>query len=321
MGPRTIHQDIGLKLMSQRNPSTSLTGPPRHVLVTGTSTGIGRACAFELARQGFSVWAGIRTPKEAKAVESARTDPLISIRPIQLEVTDINSIRAAEAEIRSHVGPSGLCGLVNNAGICIVGPVEFISPEAWRQQFDVNFFGAIAITQIMLPLLRLHNARSENRGSRIVNMGSITGEISTPLFGAYSASKFALRAMTDALRLELRPEGIHVCLIVPGTIQSEIWRKEKECVDAIPADSPARQHYGELIDNVSKYVFGCAEQAIPAQRVADAVQQSLTSAKPKIQYRVGWEAQVGSRAKKFTPDRLFDFLLARKLGVPKIHTS
>jgi NAD(P)-dependent dehydrogenase (short-subunit alcohol dehydrogenase family) len=241
----------------------------------------------------------------------------IAIRPIQLDVTDLESIRSAEREIRSQCGGKGLHGLVNNAGICVVGPVEFISLETWRQQLEVNVFGVIAVTQTMLPFLRMDNAVPANGGSRIVNMGSITGEISTPLFGAYSASKFALRAMNDALRLELRPEGMHVCLIVPGTIQSEIWRKEKECVDAIVAGSPAREHYGTLIDSVSSYVFSCAEQAIPAERVADAVQQCLTSTKPRIQYRVGWEAQVGSRAKKFTPGRLFDFLLARKLGVPK----
>lgn len=299
-----------------RSPRQSLTGQGykssascRQVLITGAGTGIGRACALQLARQGFSVWAGIRTPEEATSI--ANVDA--TIRPIELDVTDPNSIRAAEKEIRSH-SDSGLCALVNNAGICIVGPVEFISMEDWRQQLDVNLFGAIAVTQTMLPLLRVGN--SANQGSRIINVGSITGEVSTPLFGAYSASKFALRAMTDALRLELRREGIHVCLIVPGTIQSEIWRKEKECVDAIGADSPARHRYGSLIDNVSEYVFSCAERALPAERVADVVQRCIESSKPRIQYRVGWESHVGSFAKRFIPDRLFDLLLSLKLGVP-----
>jgi NAD(P)-dependent dehydrogenase (short-subunit alcohol dehydrogenase family) len=294
---------------------------PEHVLVTGTSTGIGRACALQLAQAGYSVWAGILNSAEADSIKQAGAAAPIPIRPIQLDVTNLASIRSAEEQIRSHTDGAGLYALVNNAGICVVGPVEFISLEAWRQQLDVNFFGVIAVTQAMLPLLRVSNAQHAGHGSRIINMGSITGEISTPLFGAYSASKFALRAMNDALRLELRPEGIHVSLIVPGTIQSEIWRKEKECVDAITVGSPARNHYGTLIDNVSGYVFSCAEQAIPAQRVADAVQQCLTSHKPRIQYRVGWEAQVGSRAKKFTPDRLFDFLLAHKLGVPSTSAS
>jgi NAD(P)-dependent dehydrogenase (short-subunit alcohol dehydrogenase family) len=301
-------------LTANSTPSSASRG---HVLITGTSTGIGRACALRLAQQGFAVWAGILNSQEADSIEQAGAGAPVAIRSISLDVTDMASIRTAEAEIRSNVGDEGLFGLVNNAGICVVGPVEFISLEAWRRQLEVNFFGVIAVTQVMLPLLRVYNAAHEKHGSRIVNMGSITGEISTPLFGAYSASKFALRAMNDALRLELRPEGIHISLIVPGTIQSEIWRKEKECVAAIMAGSPARQRYGALIDNVSRYVFSCAEQALPAERVADAVLRCFTSAKPRIQYRVGWEAQVGSRAKKFTPDRLFDFLLARKLGVPK----
>jgi NAD(P)-dependent dehydrogenase (short-subunit alcohol dehydrogenase family) len=281
----------------------SLPAPCRHVLITGATTGIGRACALYLARQGFCVWAGVRTPAEAESLQQAGASTPIPIRTINIEVRDIPSIRAAEAEIRSHVGQHGLYALVNNAGICIVGPVEFISLQDWQQQFDVNFFGAIAVTQIMLPLLRIYNAGHADTGSRIINMGSITGEVSTPLFGAYSASKFALRAMTDALRLELRPEGMHVSLIVPGTIQSEI--------------SPARRQYGALINNVAGYVFSCAKNALPADHVAKAVHECLTSAKPNIQYRVGWEAQVGSRAKKIIPDRLFDFLLARKLGVPK----
>jgi NAD(P)-dependent dehydrogenase (short-subunit alcohol dehydrogenase family) len=288
-----------------------------HVLVTGTSTGIGRACALELARLGFAVWAGVRNPRDARSIEQAGAGTPIKIRTLQLDVTDLPSIQAAAEEIRSATGDEGLCGLVNNAGICVVGPVEFISLEDWRHQLDVNLFGVIAVTQAMLPLLRIHNARGTKCRPHIINMGSITGEISTPLFGAYSASKFALRAMNDALRLELRPEGIHVSLIVPGTIQSEIWRKEMECVDAITADSPARQHYGAMIENVTGYVFGCAEKALPAQRVADAVRACLTSDKPRIQYRVGWEAEVGSRAKKIIPARLFDFLLAQKLGVPK----
>lgn len=303
-----------------QQPSTRLghkaSDSRRHILVTGASTGIGRACALQLASRGFSVWAGIRTPDEARSIEQARVDSTIEIRPIHLDVTDANSIRAAEQEIHSH-SDNGLCALVNNAGICVVGPVEFISLEAWQQQLDVNLFGVIAVTQIMLPLLRVGNGFPANRGARIINVGSITGEVSTPLFGAYSASKFALRAMNDALRLELRPEGIHVCLIVPGTIQSEIWRKEKECVDAIGADSPARRRYGKLIDNVTGYVFGCAEAALPAKRVADAVERCITSSRPKIVYRVGWESYIGSFAKRFIPDRLFDFLLAQKLSVPK----
>lgn len=300
------------------NPASRISAPGRgHVLITGAGSGIGRACALWMARHGFAVWAGIRTPVEAMSLEHAGLGTPIRIRTIPLDVTDIPTIHAAAEEIRTCAGDEGLRGVVNNAGICVVGPVEFVPLGEWRHQFEVNLLGAIAITQVMLPLLRLHNTGSGGHGSRIVNIGSITGEISTPVFGAYSASKFALRAMTDALRLELRAEGIRVCLVVPGTIQSDIWRKEKEAIDAIAANSRVRQLYGTLIGNVASCVFRHAGQALPAERVADVVQQCLTTPNPRIQYRVGWEAEVGSRAKHFIPERLFDLLLSRSLGVPR----
>jgi NAD(P)-dependent dehydrogenase (short-subunit alcohol dehydrogenase family) len=292
-------------------------GPsPGHVLITGAGSGIGRACALHLARNGFAVWAGIRTPAEAEALEHAGLGSPVQLRTIPLDVTDIASIRVAAGEIRMAAGDEGLRGVVNNAGVCIVGPVEVVPLEEWRHQFEVNVLGAIAVTQVMLPLLRVHNTRAAGRGSRIVNIGSITGEISTPVFGAYSASKFALRAMTDALRLEVRADGIGVCLVVPGTIQSDIWRKERQGIGAIAARPGVRQLYGTLIDNVAACVFGHADRALPAERVAVVVQRCLTSAHPRIQYRIGWEAEVGSRAKHLIPDRLFDFLLSRNLGVP-----
>jgi NAD(P)-dependent dehydrogenase (short-subunit alcohol dehydrogenase family) len=287
------------------------------VLITGAGSGIGRACALRLAHTGFAVWAGIRTPAEATALERAALDTPVRLRTIPLDVTDIGSIRAAADAIRADAGSEGLRGVVNNAGICVVGPVECVPLDEWRHQFEVNVLGAIAVTQAVLPLLRAHNTGPGARASRIINMGSITGEISTPVFGAYSASKFALRAMTDALRLELRADGIRVCLIVPGTIRSDIWRKEKEGIDAIVASPRVRQLYGTLIGNVAAYVFRRADGALPAARVADVVERCLTSANPRIQYRVGWEAEVGSRAKHFIPDRLFDFVLARSIGVPR----
>jgi NAD(P)-dependent dehydrogenase (short-subunit alcohol dehydrogenase family) len=304
-------------MFQRQNAGAGGGAPVRHVLITGTSTGIGRACALRLAKQGFAVWAGVRTVEDGRDIEKAGKHAPVAIRSLQMDITDLPAMRAAEKEIRSQVGAEGLCGLVNNAGICAVGPVECVSLKEWRAEFEVNFFGAIAMTQIMLPLLRVHQAGGGKRRARIVNMGSITGEISTPLFGAYSASKFALRAMNDALRLELWAEGIRVCLIVPGTIQSEIWGKEKEGVKEMKADSEARRIYGRLIDRVSKYVFACAKKALPADRVAEAVERCLTSARPGIEYRVGWEAVSGSWAKRLIPGKLFDFMLGRTMGVPR----
>lgn len=303
---------------TMKNPASRVSSPGHgHVLITGAGSGIGRACALRLAHSGFAVWAGVRAPAEAVSLAQAGLGTPIRLRTIPLDVTDIDSIRAVAEEIRIRAGDDGLRGVVNNAGICVVGPVEFVALDDWRHQFEVNVLGAVAVTQVMLPLLRQYNAGSAGQRSRIVNIGSITGEISTPVFGPYSASKFALRAMTDALRLEVRADGIGVSLVVPGTIQSDIWRKERAAIGAVAASARVRQLYGTLISNVAACVFGHAGRALPAERVADVVERCLTSHNPRIQYRVGWEAEIGSRAKHFMPDRLFDFLLARNLGVPR----
>jgi NAD(P)-dependent dehydrogenase (short-subunit alcohol dehydrogenase family) len=288
----------------------------RPVLITGASSGIGRACAVRLARAGFLVLAGVRTDADAQAVEHDGTATPHGIRALHIDVTSADSIANAAAKIRSLVGGDGLCGLVNNAGICVVGPAECVSLDDWRRQFEVNLFGSIAVTQAVLPLLRLHVASHGKWAARIVNISSVTGKVPTALFGAYSASKAALESLNDVLRQELAGHGIHVCKIVPGTIQSEIWRKEKQGVATIHDNPAAMQLYGELIDRVAASVFKTAETAKPADRVAKAVQDCLNRPTPRTQILVAWEAQVGSRAKKILPDRVLDFLMAKTLGTP-----
>jgi NAD(P)-dependent dehydrogenase (short-subunit alcohol dehydrogenase family) len=288
----------------------------RYILITGTSTGIGRACALRLARAGFAVIAGVRTEGDGESIKRAGEGASGGIHPIVIDVTEAGSVQRAAVAVRDVVGAEGLCGLVNNAGICVVGPVESVGLVDWRYQFEVNLFGAIAVTQAMLPLIRLHNSVRGKGAGRVINMGSITGEISTPLFGAYSASKHALRAVSDSLRMELMAEGILVSLIVPGTIQSEIWRKEKAGVAAILGDDRASELYGEMIRKVSEYVFSCAAGAAPADRVAQVVEKCLNSRRPRGRYRVGWEADVGSAAKKFIPDGMFNFLMRKTMHVP-----
>jgi NAD(P)-dependent dehydrogenase (short-subunit alcohol dehydrogenase family) len=238
-----------------------------------------------------------------------------------MDVTDAVSIQAAFEHVRAQVGANGLYGLVNNAGICVVGPVECITLENWRQQFEVNLFGIVAVTQAMLPLLRASNASGSKSNARIINMNSITGEVATPIFAAYSASKFALRAMTDCLRLELRADGIYVSSIIPGTIQTEIWRKEKEGMDAFANHAMACEFYSQHLKNISDYVFKCADTAIPADRVAQAVEHALHSRIPRQRYLVGWEAHIGSWARRLIPERLFHFLMGRTLKVPYAASS
>ena len=291
----------------------------RFVLVTGTSSGIGQACARRLSRSGFHVLATVRRLSDA--------DPLMDdpgagpITPVQLDVTDAHSVAALAEEVAGRCGNAGLAGLVNNAGICVVGPIECVTMEQWRYQFEVNFFGALAVTKAMLPLMRTCVAASGPMSSRLVNMSSVTGQVVSPLFGAYSCSKFAIEALSDALRLELASAGIAVCIINPGTIQSEIWRKEKAGVAALSPNSAARRLYGPLIDNVARYVFKACDKAIPADRVAQAVEDALVRPHPRPRTRVGWEAHVGGRARRLLPDRWFDFLIARTLGIPRTPPS
>lgn len=258
--------------------------------------------------------ATVRKTEDGESIEAAGRSTEFGIQSILLDVADPSSIARAALQLADLVKDHGLYALVNNAGICMVGPTETLSLEQWRYQFEVNFFGALAVTQSLLPLLRQCKGAASFGGTRIVYINSVCGQVSTPLFGAYSASKFAQRALVDCQRLELRSHGVHVCSIVPGTIQSEIWRKEKEGVEAL--SHQARAHYGPMIENVADYVFRCATKALPADRVAVALEKCLNHHKPKPRYLVGWEAHVGAMARRLIPERVFNYLLAKTLGVP-----
>jgi NAD(P)-dependent dehydrogenase (short-subunit alcohol dehydrogenase family) len=281
------------------------------VLVTGASTGIGHACALRLANNGFHVFASVRSEADAKSLEHDASRDAHPIHPVLMDVTDPASISAAASQIQAAVGEEGLFALVNNAGVCVVGPAECVSLEDWKRQFDVNVFGLMAVTQAMLPLLRLHHQRHAPSWPRVVNISSVTGAVATPLFGAYSASKAAVESLSDTLRRELFNHHIRVSLIIPGTIQSEIWRKEKDGVAAIRKQPDCRGLYGRMIDHVARYVFKAADGAKPADHVAAAVERCLTRAVPPIRTLVAWEAHIGVAASRFLPDRLLDYLMSK----------
>jgi NAD(P)-dependent dehydrogenase (short-subunit alcohol dehydrogenase family) len=291
-----------------------------HVLVTGASTGIGCASALHLASLGFHVFAGVRRSVDARQIEKLGSESCAAgggVCALTLDVTDRDSIAAAAATLRASVGDAGLAGLVNNAGVSVGGPVEHVSLDDWRRHFDINFFGPIAVTQAMLPLLRAHVARFGLWSARLVNMSSIAGKVAQPIAGPYTASKFALESLSDSLRLELRAQGIHVCVISPGAIDTPMWKKTKDAVDAVPRDHPSRKLYGELIDNVMAALRKTSAHAIPPMTVAKAVAACLTHRKPKARYYVGLEAKAGAISKKLLPDTWFEAALARFLHVPK----
>ncbi|PIG92262.1 SDR family oxidoreductase [Gloeocapsopsis sp. IPPAS B-1203] len=276
------------------------------VVITGASTGIGAACAIRLDQLGFQVFAGVRKEADAQALQQTASPKLT---PIFLDVSDLDSIAASVENVAIAVENSALIGLVNNAGIAVAAPLEFIPITEFRRQLEVNTTAQLAVTQAFLPLLR--SARG-----RIVNMGSITGRSATPFLGAYSASKFALEALTDALRLELRPWGIWVAIIEPGAIATPIWQKSLAQADILQQNLPYSAHelYGRAMDTASKGAANLAQKGISPDQVAQAVVRALTAKRPKTRYLVGQDARIRAML-KFLPDRIVDEITAKAMNL------
>ena len=284
-------------------------GYDKAVLITGASTGIGAACAVHLDRMGFTVLAGVRRAQDGEALKRLASDRLV---PVFLDVTDESSIQQAKAQVSEQVAEQGLYGLVNNAGIVVASPLEAVPIADLRRQLEINVIGQVAVTQAFLSLIR--NARG-----RIVNMGSIAGRGAIPLLGPYGASKFALEAITDVLRLELQQWGIHVSIIEPGAVATPIWEKSRaESATREDAATPEmRRLYGTLITSVRKVVEQAAARAIPCDAVTQAVEHALTAAHPKTRYLVGKDAALRALLIKLLPDRLSDKVLTWALHLPR----
>lgn len=275
------------------------------VLISGASTGIGQCCALRLAQSGFQVFAGYRQPEAQKTLSALHP----AIHPIQLDITSKQSIASAFDQIQESLQGKSFQGLINNAGIVIGGPLESISPERWREQLEVNLIGHIAVTQAFLPLLR------ESKG-RIVNMGSVAGIQALPFVSPYSVSKFGLGVISDALRVELRPWGIQVALIEPGSIQTPIWEKSRLTLETELENWPAelKTLYGSAMRQVKEASLRSGEKGISPTEVANAVLHALTAGCPKARYPIGNDAQF-RRYFSWLPDRLKDWIITRKLGL------
>lgn len=269
------------------------------VLVTGASKGIGRATTRFLAREGFRVFAGYRSESDGAALATEDGD----IHPLPIDVTSPETIAAA-VRVVSEASPAGLTGLVNNAGMVVVGPLEFLSPEDLRRQLEVNVVGVQAVTRALLPAVRLG-------GGRIVNVGSINGRVATPFTGAYCASKFALEALTDALRIELGRWRIEVVLIEPGAIETPIWETSAERAREILERMPkvAWDLYGGVFRTLEKRASTPPRHAIPPQLVAEVIHRALTVRRPRTRYLVGKDAKLAAFATRWLPDRLQDRIL------------
>jgi NAD(P)-dependent dehydrogenase (short-subunit alcohol dehydrogenase family) len=270
------------------------------VLVTGAGRGIGRATALRLARTGWDVFAGVRREPDGAALEG-------SITPLILDIADRAQVAALDGAL-----PETLDAVVNNAGIVVAGPIEGLDPDELRRQFDVNVIGQVAVTQAVLPRLR------RSRG-RIVFVSSISGRISTPMTGAYNASKFALEGMADALRMELAPWGIRVALVEPAQTDTDIWRTAEDELEASAARlSPEhRALYARHVEGYRRSIPRTQKTAAPAEGVAAAVEKALTDSRPRARYVVGRPARVQAFLAGLTPTRVLDAALRAGTGTPR----
>jgi NAD(P)-dependent dehydrogenase (short-subunit alcohol dehydrogenase family) len=276
------------------------------VLVTGASTGIGYDIARLLAARGWRVFAGVRREADGSRVQALAPALIV---PVRLDVTEATSIAVARNLIEAAVGQTGLDGLVNNAGIVVAGPVETVPLNDWRRQFETNVFGAIGVTQAFLPLLR------RSRG-RVVMISSISGRISYPLLGPYAASKFALEAVTDALRLELMPDGISVTLIEPGPIKTPIWEKSRAASQVLAQGMAPElvERYEPLREKLRVATERSAAAGLDPTAVSAAVERALTARRPRIRQVIGRNARLGLLLKHL-PDHWSDRLIAASLGI------
>jgi NAD(P)-dependent dehydrogenase (short-subunit alcohol dehydrogenase family) len=264
-------------------------------MISGASSGIGRHCALCLAKAGFKVIAGVRSEKAGNELEKASSGEL---KAILLDVTDSKSIKSATQIISTEY----LYAIVNNAGIAVFGPLEFIPIDEIRRQFDVNLFGHITVTQAMLPYLR------RNGGGRIINISSISGIVAFPMCGPYAASKFALQAFNDSLRRELKQWNIQVISIQPGNIRTSIWDKTFLNATAIAEKFPAEADIYYKKGPIHTEIKNTVKMTDPST-VSHAVRRALTVRRPKNRYLVGMDARKYVFLNWILPNWLFERII------------
>ena len=277
----------------------------RTVLITGASSGIGEACALRLDGHGWRVFGTVRNQQDADALRAktgGRATPMI------MDLTDPPSITAAASSVTEAVGAEGLAGLINNAGIAVGGPIELLPIDDLRHQLEVNLFGQVVLTQALIPTLRKAHGR-------MVFISSIAGRVAFPYQSPYSISKFALEALAEALRVELRPWQMHTAIIEPGSIDTPIWRKGQQQARTLLAglNEPLPDAYWRPMKGVGGITRRAIKMGVPPDRVARAVEHALTARWPRSRYLVGWDARLLVMLEAL-PDPLRDWLIRMVLA-------
>jgi NAD(P)-dependent dehydrogenase (short-subunit alcohol dehydrogenase family) len=276
------------------------------VFITGASTGIGEACALGLDELGYHVFVGVRKEADGKSLRQRASERLT---PIIVDIVNEEQVRAAAVTVGQTLGDKPLVGLINNAGITVNGPLEFIPLDGLRRQLEVNVVGQVSVTQRFIPLLR------KSKG-RIINLSSTSGFFAVPILGPYCASKYAMEAISDVMRRELRPWGIEVVLLEPGAIATKIWEKGVSETEQFMEEGPGemRQLYESLLERTRKLAEESERHAHSPKVVVKAVVHALTSPRPKTRYIMGanaWPQKIIS----MLPDRIQDRLVTKHFGM------
>jgi NAD(P)-dependent dehydrogenase (short-subunit alcohol dehydrogenase family) len=278
----------------------------KSVVITGASTGIGWATAKLLLDRGFRVFGSVR--KQADA-DRLRAEFGANFTPLLFDVTDEAAVLAAAREVRAALGGETLFGLVNNAGIAVAGPVLELSVDQFRRQMDVNVIGPIIATQAFGPLLGSDPSLKGPRG-RIVMVSSVAGKNGNPLTGAYAASKHAIEGLSESLRREMMLFGIDVIIIAPGPVRTPIWSKAEEVDISAYKNSP----FFPALERMRKFMLHLGEIGLPAEKIAEAIADVLTSASPKVRYQITPDP-MRHLMTAVLPKRMVDRIIAKRLGL------
>jgi len=276
------------------------------VVITGASTGIGWATAKLLLERGFRVFGSVRKPADA---DRLRAEFGANFTPLLFDVTNEAAVLAAAREVRAALGGETLFGLVNNAGVAVAGPVLELAADEFRRQMDVNVIGPIISTQAFGPLLGSDQSLRGPRG-RIVMISSVAGKNGNPLTAAYAASKHAIEGLSESLRREMMLFGIDVIVIAPGAVKTPIWSKAEEVDISAYKNSP----FFPALERIRKFMLQLGETGLPAERIAEAIADALTSAHPKVRYQITPDP-MRHLMMAVLPKRMVDRIIAKRLGL------
>jgi NAD(P)-dependent dehydrogenase (short-subunit alcohol dehydrogenase family) len=285
----------------------------KHVVITGASTGIGFAIAKKLIDQGYQVFGSVRTGTDADRLREQFGNHFV---PLQFDVTDENAVTTAAADVGKQLGNGTLAGLINNAGISVVGPLAYLRTDQFRHQLEVNLVGPMIVTRAFLPLLGTDRNRQDPPG-RIINISSVGGKIAGPFLGAYAASKFGLEAISESLRRELMLFGIDVIIVGPGAVKTPIWKKSEKGVAEQFQSTP----YRESLLKFEKFAANEERSGFEPEIIGEVVWQALTVARPKTRYATVPQRFTHWVLPQLLPKRTLDKLIAQTMGLTPTASS